>query len=88
MAWVTTSENWRTSHRSDGARLPSVKGRIMITNLLRRRAIRRSTQELRTMIRQAPSQSVRNDLMTIAARETTVRSRFSVAYTGPAVRTG
>lgn len=47
----------------------------MITNLLRRRANRRSTRELRTMIRQAPSQSVRNDLMTIAAREQQSASR-------------
>ena len=41
----------------------------MITNLLRRRAKRRSTRELRTMILQAPSQSVRSDLLAIAARE-------------------
>ena len=41
----------------------------MITDLLRRRAIKRNTRELRTMIRQAPSQTVRNDLLTIAARE-------------------
>lgn len=60
----------------------------MITNLLRRHAIRRSIRELRTMIRQAPSQSVRNDLLTIAAREQHVASRYSVAHAGPAMRTG
>ncbi len=41
----------------------------MITELLRRRAIKRNARELRPMIRQAPSQSVRNDLLAIAARE-------------------
>jgi hypothetical protein len=55
----------------------------MITELLRRRAIKRDTRELRTMIRQAPSQTVRNDLMTIAAREQPSVNRYSVAHTDP-----
>jgi hypothetical protein len=60
----------------------------MITELLRRRAIKRSTRELRTMIRQAPSQSVRNDLLAIAAREQHFANWHSVAHADPAVRTG
>ena len=59
----------------------------MITELLRRRAIKRSARELRAMIRQAPSQGVRNDLMTIAAREMHFVNRYSVADADPAVRT-
>ena len=35
------------------------------------------------MIRQAPSQTVRNDLMTIAAREQPSVNRYSVAHTDP-----
>lgn len=60
----------------------------MITELLRRRAIKRSTRELRTMIRQAPSQSVRNDLLAIAAREQHFANWDSIARTDPVVRTG
>ena len=41
----------------------------MITNLRRRRAIRKNMREMRAMIRHAPGQTVRNDLVTIAARE-------------------
>ena len=40
----------------------------MIDNLLRRLAIRRRSRNLNTMIRHAPGQTVRNDLMAIAAR--------------------
>jgi hypothetical protein len=50
----------------------------MITELLRRRAIKRNARELRTMIRQAPSQSVRNDLLAIAARGQHFVNRRSV----------
>ncbi len=60
----------------------------MITELLRRRAIKRSTRELATLIRQAPSQSVRNDLLAIAAREQHFVNWDSVAHADPAVRTG
>ena len=63
-----------------GRRVPaSIRERTtMITELLRRRAIKRNTRELRTMIRQAPSQSVRNDLLAIAAREQHFVNRRSV----------
>ena len=40
----------------------------MIDNLLRRLATRRRTRNLNTMIRHAPGQTVRDDLMAIAAR--------------------
>jgi len=41
----------------------------MITNLRRRRKLNRNTRTIRAMIRDAPSQSVRNDLLSIAARQ-------------------
>jgi hypothetical protein len=44
------------------------RGQVMIDNLLRRLAIRRRTRSLNTMIQHAPGQTVRNDLMAIAAR--------------------